>query len=267
MSTTTNMAIITFITNNPYYVLLALSTAVAAGILGAFAVMRRMALASDPISHIALPGLGLALLLKINPLIGAAATLLVGALLIWSFEKRTRIATETLIGVVFSLALAIGSIVTSGEELIDALLGNYSNVSPTEFFVGIAVVIAIIAFLLAKRQELTLAILSPDLAKTSGVATDRLNLYFLLAFVATVLLGLRFVGVLLMGSLVIIPAAVAKNLARSMRGMITIGAAVAVASVLAGLAGAIYLHLPTGPAIVTVAAAIFILSLLKKQRD
>jgi len=76
------MAIITFITNNPYYVLLALSTAVAAGILGAFAVMRRMALASDPISHIALPGLGLALLLKINPLIGAAATLSVGALLI-----------------------------------------------------------------------------------------------------------------------------------------------------------------------------------------
>lgn len=258
---------LTFIVNNPYYILLALSTAVAAGILGAFAVMRRMALASDPISHIALPGLGLALILKINPLIGAGAALLVGALLIWSFEKRTGISTETLIGVVFSLALAVGSLITSGEELIDALLGNYSSVAPVEFFVGLAIIAIIIIFLLMKRHELTLSILSPELAKTSGIATDRLNLYFLLALVATVLLGLRFVGVLLMGSLVIIPAAVAKNLARSMRGMIVIGAVIAVFSVLAGLLGASYFNLPTGPTIVTVAAGIFILSLLRKKPD
>ncbi len=258
---------VAFIINNPYYILLALSTAIAAGVLGAFAVMRKMALASDPISHIALPGLGLALLLNINPLVGAATTLLIGALLIWSFEKKTGISTETLIGVVFSFALAVGSMITPGEELIDALLGNYSRIAPTEFFVGFAVVIAVITFLVVKRQELTLAILSPELAKTSGVATDRLNLYFLLAFVATVLLGLRFVGVLLMGSLIIIPAAVAKNLARSMRGMIIIGAIVAFMSVLGGLAGAVYFNLTTGPVIVTVAAAIFILSLLKKNQD
>jgi len=258
---------ITFIINNPYYILLALSTAVVAGVLGAFAVMRRMALASDPISHIALPGLGLALILGINPLVGAAATLLVGAILIWSFEKRTGIATETLIGVVFSLALAVGSMVTSGEELIDALLGNYSNVSQTEFFFGLAVVIAILVFLFAKRQELTLAILSPELAKTSGISIDRLNLYFLLAFVATILLGLRFMGVLLMGSLIIIPAAVAKNLARSMSGMISIGVIVAIISVIVGLFSAIYLHLAIGPTIVTVSALIFILSLIKKQSD
>lgn len=253
--------------NNPYYVLLALATAVAAGMLGAFAVMRRMALASDPISHIALPGLGIALILKIDPLIGAGVALLVGALLIWGFEKRTGIATETLIGVVFSAALALGSIITTGEQLLDALFGNYTAVSPVEFFIGLAAVAAIVIFLLVERQKLTLAILSPELAKTSGVKVDRLNLYFLLAFVSTVLLGLRFVGVLLMGSLVIIPAAVAKNFARSMRGMILIGIGVALLSVAGGLETAARFGLPTGPIIVMIASLIFLLSLFKKQPD
>src|SRR5579872_6981756 len=97
--------------------------AVAAGLIGSFAVMRRMVLAADPMSHIALPGIGIALLLRVNPLWGALALLLLGAVLIWAVERRSRIATEVVIGVTFAVALAIGSIITSGEQLIDALLG------------------------------------------------------------------------------------------------------------------------------------------------
>src|SRR5512136_664772 len=94
---------------------LPIAMAVAAGLVGCFAVMRRMTLASDAISHVALPGLGLALLLQAPPLLGGIATLLAGALLIWVVESRTTIATETIIGVVFSAALAVGALFTEGE--------------------------------------------------------------------------------------------------------------------------------------------------------
>src|SRR5690348_6774951 len=95
--------------------LLAMSTA--AGLLGCFVVMRRMVLAADALSHVALPGIGIAVMLQIHPLVGALAALLLGTLFIWGIEERTRLATETVIGVVFSGALAVGALMTSGDEL------------------------------------------------------------------------------------------------------------------------------------------------------
>jgi ABC-type Mn2+/Zn2+ transport system permease subunit len=94
--------------------LLPLGMAVAAGLVGCFAVMRRMTLASDAISHVALPGIGIALALKLNPVLGGLAALLLGTLLVWGLEYKTRLPTESVIGVVFSAALAIGSMLTSG---------------------------------------------------------------------------------------------------------------------------------------------------------
>src|SRR4029077_10558201 len=96
--------------------LLSVAMAVAAGLVGCFAVMRRMALAGDAFSHVALPGIGIALALHLHPMFGAIAMLFIGALLVWALEDASRIATETIIGVVFSAALAIGTMTTSGEE-------------------------------------------------------------------------------------------------------------------------------------------------------
>ena len=111
---------------------LAVAMAVASGQIGCFAVMRRMSLAADPLSHVALPGIGIALALRINPIFGAAALLFFGALLVWALERRTRAATETMIGIVFSAALAVGSMTTSGEELINALFGTTGALSRSE---------------------------------------------------------------------------------------------------------------------------------------
>lgn len=87
---------------------LASLTALAAGLIGSFALMKRMSLAGDVVSHIALPGLGLALVFHINPLIGAAATLLLGTLLIWHLQKLGTVTTDVAIGVIFAAALAMG---------------------------------------------------------------------------------------------------------------------------------------------------------------
>src|SRR5512140_3838196 len=105
---------------------LSIGMATAAVLVGCFAVMRRMALASDAMSHVALPGIGIAVAFHVHPLLGGVAALAAGTSLVWGLQRRTRISIETIIGVVFSLALALGSMLSTGEELIDALLGTPS---------------------------------------------------------------------------------------------------------------------------------------------
>jgi zinc transport system permease protein len=246
---------------DPSALLLAGGMAVAAGVVGCFALMRRMTLAADAMSHVALPGIGLALVLHLNPVIGGVAMLLVGAVLIWGLERRTGISTETVVGVVFSAALALGSMLASGEELIDALLGKPGAIQPTELAFGLLAPLGVVVFLARARNQLLIALVSPDLARTVNIHVERLNLGFLLAFAVTVALGLRYLGVLLMGSLIIIPAATAKHLARNIRAMFFLAVGVAVGSTLLGSALASVIQRPTGPLIIAVAAGCFFVSL------
>jgi ABC-type Mn2+/Zn2+ transport system permease subunit len=245
--------------------LLPAAMAAAAGLVGCFAVMRRMTLAADALSHVALPGIGIALLLHLHPLAGGLAALLLGAVVVWAVEFKTRVPTETVIGVVFSAALAVGSLLTSGEELIDALFGGPAAAGPVETALGLAAAAAVAAFVLRARHRLVIALVSPDLARTSGIRVPRLQLAYLVAFAVTVALGLRYLGVLLMGSLVIIPAATAKHLARSLRSMLAISAAVAVVSSVAGTASGAALGLDPGPLAIAAAAATFFAALVFRR--
>jgi ABC-type Mn2+/Zn2+ transport system permease subunit len=212
-------------------------------------------------SHVALPGIGLALILHWNPVIGGVLMLLVGAVLIWGLERRTGISTETVVGVVFSAALAVGSMLTSGEELIDALLGKPGVLSPLEMLFGLVAPLGVVLFLALARNRLLITLVSPDLARTVNIHVGRLDLGFLLAFAVTVALGLRYLGVLLMGSLIIIPAATAKHLARNVRQMFGLSVGVSLGSTLLGSTLAAALHRPTGPLIIAVAAGCFFVSL------
>lgn len=236
--------------------------AIAAGLVGCFAVMRRMALAGDAFSHVALPGIGVALALHIHPIFGAVAMLFFGALLVWALEDTSHVATETVIGVVFSGALAIGSMTTSGEDLIEALLGQSGALSITEMVFGLVAAVVVIAFVVGRKDALVVALVSPDIARTADVNVRRLNLLYLQLFALTVALGLRYLGVLLMGSLIIVPAATAKRLSRNLNQMLTWSAALAVTATVCGTSLGWWLHRETGPLIVTIAAAGFLLTFL-----
>lgn len=244
---------------------LPLGMAAAAGLVGCFAVMRRMTLASDAMSHVALPGIGLALALHLNPVLGGLAALLVGTLLVWGVEHKTRLPTEAIIGVAFSAALALGSMLASGEDLIDALFGAPGTVGHMEVILGLTAAVLVVAFVLREQSRLLIALVSPDMARTAGIDVRRLDLLYLLVFALTVALGLRYLGVLLMGSLIIIPAATARHLASNLRAMLSIAVALAVASVLAGFYGAPLLNVETGPFTIAVAAGFFFLSLGRRR--
>jgi ABC-type Mn2+/Zn2+ transport system permease subunit len=241
------------------------ATAVAAGLVGSFAVMRRMTLASDAMSHVALPGIGIALLLHINPVLGGVAALLLGAILVWLVEHRTRIPTEAIIGVLFSAALAVGSMLTSGEELIEALFGAQRAPGRVETLAGLATAVIVALFILRARHRLVLALVSRDLARTAGVDVPRLDFSYLLAFVLTVALGLRYLGILLMGSLIIIPAATARHVTRSLGAMLGTSVGLAAAAMLLGTLLAPPFHLPGGPLIISIAAGFFVAGLLLRR--
>lgn len=243
---------------DPPVLALSLATALAAGLIGCFVVMRRMALAADALSHFALPGIGIALALQLHPLLGAAAMLFFGALLVWALEERTRIAADTIIGVLFSAALAVGSMMASDEDLVEALFGRTGPVSVPELAFGLIAPLAVIAFVLRRRHHLLVALVSPDLARTAGVHVRRLNLLYMQMFALTVALGLRHLGILLMGSLVIIPAATARRLARNLSQMLVLAAGLAAVVTVAGSVLAAWLGQDAGPVIVTLAAAAFL---------
>jgi ABC-type Mn2+/Zn2+ transport system permease subunit len=230
--------------------------------MGSFAVMRRMSLAADPLSHVALPGIGVALALHHDPIFGAVAALLVGAYLVWVLEEKAQAATESIIGVIFSAALAIGRLTTSGEDLIDALFGAGGAPSVAEFLFVLIAAAGIVVFAITERNRLVVVIVSPDLARTAGVNVRRVDLVYLLLFALTIAIGLRYLGVLLMGALIIIPAVTAKGIARNVREMLVISVSLAVLATAIGGSAASQLDLATGPIIVLVAAAGFLLSLL-----
>jgi ABC-type Mn2+/Zn2+ transport system permease subunit len=241
---------------------LAIATSVAAGLIGSFAVMRRMSLAADPLSHVALPGIGVALALHREPIFGAVAALLVGAFMVWVLEDKARAATESIIGVVFAAALAIGSLTTSGEDLIDALFGGGGAPTLAEIVFVLLAAIGIVAFVIAERNRLVVMIVSPDLARTAGVNVRRVDLAYLLLFALTIGIGLRYLGVLLMGALIIIPPVTAKGIARNLREMLTLSVVFAVLATFLGANVASWAQLAAGPVIVLIAAAGFLLSLL-----
>jgi len=247
---------------------LALSFAVAAGLVGCIALMRRMLLAGDVISHLALPGLGLAFAFKLNPIAGGAATLFVGTFLVWQLQKKTDLATEAAIGVIFAAALAIGAAITPSEDLAESLFGAMASISPVGFVLGLAAILFVVFSVFLLRDQLSLSIFSTDLAAATGVNTVRIDLYFLLLFSLTVLVGIRFMGALLASALIIMPSATARQITNKLPYFFLFAMAASFLSVAAGFLLNLFVlkYSTAGPTIAMISAALFGLTLLSKPK-
>ena len=245
-------------------VILGLAAALVAGLVGSFALMKRMTLAGDVLSHLALPGLGLAFLWHIQPLVGAAATLAIGVVLVHELQRRGGLATESAIGVVFVAALAIGTLLTPTEDLIDALFGGFGKITPLGFLLGIAGCALVVATMFVLRHKLILGIFSPDLARSLKVDVDRVNFLYLCTFGLTILLGLQFLGALLVGAMIIVPPAAARRLSNTLDRFLILSSLISMISVGLGFVIAAQWHIALGPAIVGVASALFAVTLAKR---
>jgi len=238
----------------------------ASGFLGAFMILKRMALVGDALTHVALPGIGLALLFNINPFIGAFVLLFLAMILIWKLEQYTNLSIETLTGILFSASLAIGILITPELELYEALFGDIYKVSLADGI--IALVSAAVIFIVMSKisNKMLLGIISEDIAASSGIKVRVTNFIFLFLVAAIVALGVKVVGTLLMGALVIIPAAAAKNISKSFKEYGFYSAVFGLISAGAGIYFSKISGIPPGPAVVLASAAFFLISLVFKKK-
>lgn len=252
---------------NVLSIILGIAAAAVSGVVGSFALMKRMTLAGDVVSHLTLPGLGIAFLWGWNPLIGAAATLAIGILIIHQLQGRSGLATESAIGVVFVGALAIGTLITPAEDLLDALFGGFEQVTPLGFLLGMDACAAVLITMYVLRHRLILIIFSPDLAASLNIRVARINLIYLGVFGVTILVGLRFLGALLVGAMIIVPAATGRHLAKTLDQFLILSSVASVVAVGSGFAIASRWHFPLGPTIVAAASTLFLVALVAGHKQ
>lgn len=235
------------------------------GYIGSFMVLRRMSLVGDALSHVALPGIAVALIIGINPFIGAFAALAVAILGIWALERKTELPSETLVGIFFTLSLALGLLLTPEPELLEALFGDISKIGIADAV--ITGVFTLIIFMVIRRlsKSLMLSIISKDLTKSVRIPVDKINLAFLFLVAMVVALGLKVAGTVLMGSLVIIPAAASKNISVSLSRYTVTAAIFGGLSAFAGIWLANYFHLLAGPIVILTGGVVFLVTLLFKK--
>jgi ABC-type Mn2+/Zn2+ transport system permease subunit len=249
----------------PQALWIALLVGVASGSVGPFILLRRMALVGDALSHVALPGIALALIYGLDPFLGVLVFLIAAAFLIYALENRSRIPTDAIVGLLFTASLAIGILILPREDVIESLFGAFPTLSLPYLLsiLAAALILSALCFVLARR--FLFRVVSPDLAQVYGI-DRRYDLALLLVFSMIVALGIKLVGTLLMGALTIIPASIAKNLSHSMRRYVGVSAILGGAISVAGVWIAGMFHFLPGPAIVLLGVALFLISLPLARR-
>lgn len=239
----------------------------AAGYLGSLMLTKRMALVGDALGHVALPGMGLALIFGLNVSLGAFIFLLIGIFLIWLLEIRTSLSTEALVGIVFVASLAVGFLIVPEPELLESLFGDISKVSFK--MTSVSVLFSILIFLLINRiyPRMILANISGDLAKSEGVKVKKQNLIYLLSIAVLTALGVKIVGSLLVGALVIVPPAAARNMSKNLKEYYYGSAILGVLSCFFGIWLFKITGFPAGPLIILTSTAFFLISLIFKRQN
>ena len=237
--------------------------ALIAGVIGCFVVWRRMAYFGDSLAHSALLGIALGLVVGISPNLGTIIVCSAFAmLLLWLQQKRV-LATDTLLGILAHAALSIGMVTLSLlEQRIDLhayLFGDILTATSRELwwiYIGGAVLLTMLAL---NWPSLVLMTINEDLARAENVCVFFTQLLLMALMTIVVAVSIRIVGILLIASMLIIPAATAKQLARSPEAMAVAASLLGITAVIAGIYASIQFDLPSGPSIVATAAALFVL--------
>lgn len=248
-----------------YQLLIGGAIGIGAGYIGAFMILRRMALVGDALSHVALPGLAVALMFGFSPFVGAFGALFIAIVGVWALERRTNLPSETLIGIFFTTALALGILLTPKPELLEALFGDISAVARMDLYITLPIVFIIVVGLALLSKPLTLSTISKELTQSMKIPVNTVNFVFLLMVAMIVALGIKVTGTLLMGALVIIPAAAARNIALDFARYTFMSAFLGGVSAVAGIAIAHHYMLSPGPLVVLSGGVLFLISLLFKQ--
>ncbi len=244
------------------------------GFLGAFVVLRRMALMADSLSHSLLPGLAVGLLLfglaPMGLFAGALAAALIVALGAQLLARSSRLKEDTALGALYTVAFSAGVVLISFMKvrvsLLHYLVGNILGLSNSDLWIIWGISLVVVPLLVALQRPLLLTLFDPVVAASQGVRVNLLNFLLMIALVLTMIASLQAVGVIMLLGLLIAPAATVYLLCDSYSAMLWGGGAIGMFGSCTGLLLSYRLNLPSGACIVLVLGVILGLAYLFSPR-
>ena len=246
--------------------------AIVTGPLGCLVIWRRLSYFGDTLSHSALLGVTLAYAFSIN--ISLSVFIISGtvALLLLSLQKRTKLAGDSLLGLLAHSTLAIGLVLIGflssiRFDLMGLLFGDILAVTVEDILVVWFGGLVILGILFYIWKSIFASTVNYDLASAEGMKPDVSNIIFTLLLAGVIALSIKMIGALLITGLLLIPAATARSLSSSPLQMIILSILIGIISVVMGLFSSLELNTASGPSIIVAALVLFILSLISFKRS
>jgi zinc transport system permease protein len=234
------------------------------GPLGCVIVWRRMAYFGDALAHAALLGVAVALVCDALPIpVAILCVCVLAALVLPLLLRDQRIHADTALGMIAHSALALGIVLITmvgdgSMELESYLIGDILALNGMHVVVICAVALVVVITIGAYWRRILMVVLEPATAQLHSVAVSRIEIGFVVILAVLVAMSVQLVGVLLLTSMLIIPAAAAGNIARSPGRMAIIASAIGMVAVVAGLMASVRLDTPPAPTMVVVASIIYV---------
>lgn len=244
-----------------------IGVALVAGPLGCFVVWRRMAYFGDTMAHSALLGVVFAYLIGVNLTAGVFAVAALVSVALLLLQRRGSLSTDALLGILSHATLAVGLVMLAfmswvRVDLMGFLFGDILAVTRADILMIWAGGAAVLAALALMWRPLLAATVSAEIAEAEGLRPERARVAFMLLTAAVIAIAMKVVGILLITSLLIIPAATARRFAATPEQMAVLASVFGALAVAGGLFGSLRWDTPSGPSIVVAALALFFICLL-----
>ncbi|MEP6670516.1 MAG: metal ABC transporter permease [Chthoniobacter sp.] len=244
------------------------------GFLGAFVVLRRLALMADSLSHSLLPGLAVALLLfglaPIGLFFGALVAALIVAVGAQMIARSSRLKEDTALGALYTVAFSLGVVligfVKVRVSLLHYLFGNILGLSNSDLWIIYGISLVVVPLLAGLQRPLLLTLFDPTVAASQGIRVNWLNFVLMVSLVLTMIASLQAIGVIMLLGLLIAPAATVYLLCDSYPAMLWGGGAIGMFGSCTGLLLSYRLNLPSGACIVLVLGIILLAAYLFSPR-
>lgn len=238
-------------------------------ILGTMIVNNKMAFFSDALGHSALTGIAIGMLLGISNInISMILFAVIFALLLNFIKNKTTYGADTIISVFSSIAIALGLAILAQtgnfNKYSSYLVGDILSITPTEILYLFITFIAIMLFWYFMFNKLNVISINKTLAKSRGINTKLIDNIFVILIAVIVMISIRWIGILLINSLLILPAAASRNVAKNMRSYHLLSVIFSMFSGIVGLILSYYWNIPTGPMIVIISGIIYFVTFAKK---
>ena len=249
-----------------------LGVALVTGPLGCFVIWRRLSFFGDTLAHAALLGVTISLAIDMNISLAVFIVSSIVALILLRLQKTTNLAGDALLGLLAHSSLALGLVVLGflsfiRFDIMGLLFGDILSVTKVDLIVIWVGGLAIILILKLIWKSLFASTINYDLAAAEGMNPEKANAIFTILMAAIIAISIKMVGLLLITGMLIVPAAMARNLSNSPRQMVFFSVIGGLLSVLIGLFASLEINSPSGPSIISVALILFILSLTMTKKN